>query len=95
MSSGFQDFAVEEVPGNQFVNRVPIACGVFDAKGSLVSCNENWLAFFNMDCADGSARDFSEFLPKVQPCGTDTYVFMQKKFERVQEKNFAKLLAKS
>ena len=90
MTSKFQDFVFETEYVNELINRIPIACGVFDAKGTLVSCNENWSAFFCMDCSKKTLEEFPEFLPKVQPCGTGTYVYLRNKLERAAEKGFSK-----
>ena len=90
MISTFQDFVIEAEFVNELVNRVPIACGVFDVKGALVSCNENWLAFFCIDFLNNALADFYKFLPKVQPCGTATDIYVQKKFESVSETGFNK-----
>ena len=90
MTSKFQDFVIETEFVNELVNRIPIACGVFDAKGTLVSCNENWLVFFCMNKTGNPLNDFPEFLPTVQPCGTGTLVYLQKKLERAAERGFSK-----
>ena len=55
---------------------VPIACGVFDAQGVLVSCNENWVGFFSDGGKEELLCDFSEFMPKIQACGTESMSFL-------------------
>ena len=90
MASEFQDFVIETEFMNELVNRIPVACGVFDAMGKLVSCNDIWTKFYHMDSAEKTTNAFPKYLPKAQSCGTDTYVYLQNNFKRTVEKGFLK-----
>ena len=88
--SSFTDLFEKKEFFDDFLGWVPIACGIFDAQGAFVACNENWSAFFCIDRDEAPVLNFCEFLPAFQPCGTDTLLYLQKNLGRAAEFGFSK-----
>ena len=59
------------------LDRLPVACGCFDAEGNLIAANKQWLSLFGME----NVADFFAVLPDSQDCAKSTKEFI---FEHIQ-----------